>query len=102
MKFLIYLFRYSSSKTNDSYAKEKNVFKSHNFEKSSTKLPQPKEEKNTLLGNLKILGSSIRPPFQLPNLFQDHKKKLKTEHVYSSDNDIWKHTLRRYILQSKI
>ena len=90
-----YNFRYIPSARNDNSAKKKNEFKFHNFVKSSTQLPQPKEEKNTFLDSIKTFGNSITPSFKLPNLFQEHAKISKTEHVYSSDNDIWRHALRR-------
>ena len=92
---IYYNFRYIPSSRNDNSSKEKSEFKSHNFVKLSAQLPQPKEEKNTFLDRIKSFGNSITPSIKLPNFFQEHAKKLKTEHVYSSDNDIWKHALRR-------
>ena len=86
---------YKVTAMHDNSAKEKNALKFRNFVKSSTQLPQPKEEKNTFLDSIKTFGNSITPSFKLPNLFQEHAKISKTEKVYSSDNDIWRHALRR-------
>ena len=55
-----YNFRYIPSARNDNSAKEKNEFKFHNFVKSSTQLPQPKEEKNTFLDSIKTFIRNVK------------------------------------------